>query len=338
MERSPEIAIGAEVRVRVGGSARRAIVATIDGDTVDVIFRDSAEARAAVGDLSPLEPFERSPPLTDADALKSQGNTLYGLKDFEAAAERYEAAIKAMRKGCTLSEGQKVLVISPEEKSRPVRPAIVATLVDADVEVVFVDDDGIDTDGDAVLPQSKLVTVAEPTELHIALYLNLARATFERGDRLPPIAYAHRALAAARHLDSADESRRWRLKALALLCKAEANRSNFKEARRLAQLGKADSHDGDWDRVLREVDRKAEAFRKSNKRIAREMTRWIDGVMTEEDNGRREEAPDGGGAGVVEARTTSQAAKTPGLGFSFLGVVLAVLVALLLGPGTRIFL
>ena len=103
------LSAGSKVRVHVDGFSRRAMVSYIDDTdgTADVLLNGGdEEATVPILSCQPLEPFETSDNAAAADGystppeepegieaagnrFKTQGTTLFKLKDYEAALEHY---------------------------------------------------------------------------------------------------------------------------------------------------------------------------------------------------------------------------------------------------------
>lgn len=350
------IAVGQRVRVQLqaGGLAARATVATLDAGHAEVFLEaDGRELRVARGLVSALEPFEaeaESP--AEPRLLKEQGNRLLALRDADAALDCYTRALKLLREpGAPLGPGSLVLV-RPRAGSRGarLRAAVVATVepggggkflfdlvyeedeaqgaADQGQEGGSADDDG---DDDELVPRARLIPVGrDGAELQAQLYLNCARASGRRGDRLEPIAWAERALGCSLHLR--DEQRKDELfqKALFLLARAELSRSNFRGAEAAAARGgRMAPADRDWAALAAEISRRRAEHKRTNRRLAKEVSRWLGGVMERPDPRAGDSAPSAGAA--REPREPSEA---PGAQRSFapgaLLVALLVLIAALL--------
>mmetsp|Transcript_25416 Transcript_25416/g.68803 ORF Transcript_25416/g.68803 Transcript_25416/m.68803 type:complete len:376 (-) Transcript_25416:160-1287(-) len=287
--------VGGRVRVRLhNGISARATIATLTEDEAEVLLdKDGAEHSVPLASLFALEPFEVDSTDNTCDAemtatrvsasqRKERGNILFRLGDFDAAIEQYVAALKKL-KPQALSPGAPVIVSCGDPSNgsaKRYRPGTVATVSGNVAEVLFDDDSPQTGDVDeAEIPVSRLVLVGDPV-LQSSVYLNLAKAAAKRGDRLEPVAYAHRAVCTTHHIPEQEERPVSMAKALLVLARAELNRSNFNGAEHAADQGELLSPgDKQWAQLRAEAGRKRAQRHLSNKRLAKEVSMWVNDVM-----------------------------------------------------------
>ncbi|KAG8466365.1 hypothetical protein KFE25_002121 [Diacronema lutheri] len=290
------LAVGQCVRVRLGERAERATVATIDEEHAELFAeKDGRELRVPLAHVCPLEPFELRAHATDAVSpiqLKDEGNALLQLGDYDAALAAYALALKlAVGSAPPLGSGSRVLVRPPPDaRARRIRAALVGTLerCGAMADVVYEEDvvgGGADCaqapgDEDELVPRERLIAVCDDPALQARLYMNSARASRKRGDRLEPIAWAERALCCALHVPDGEQREQLLAKALYLLAGAELVRSNFAGAEAAAARGlKLAPNDREWLALAASVSRKRADAQRQNRRLAKELSHWIGGVM-----------------------------------------------------------
>jgi hypothetical protein len=307
--------VGQRVRARLGALAARGTIATLDAEHAELLMdKDGRELRVPIAALSCLEPFElcarRRPPAPAA--LKDAANALFKLDDCDAALELYAEA-RALLSAVSLTSGSRVLVKPPPNaRGGRMRPATIATLDDGgggtQLADVLYDDEPLHATEpeEELLPRERLVAVGADAPLQVALYLNCARAAAKRGDRLEPIGWAERALACAAHVEPAAQGQALALKALYLLARAELARSNFKGAEAAAARGAAlaGADEREWRALAAEVARRKAEHLRQNKRLAKEVSSWISGVMDADGDGGQpsERATDATGASAAAAR------------------------------------
>lgn len=185
------LSCGNAVRVLRGERARRAIITFVDEDagTVDLMYPcpgggeeeeegvpkklvhslldfelGSLVARASRDSAALVEGVYKM-----ANAVKEEGNQLFKLKDFEAAAERYSVAIDAFGKQAKRGE-QVLLVVKGEEGAREPEKLITATVRSIDAAGLLELSTGDEVSQEAVLP-----VFQELLPLQTSLHMNRAR-------------------------------------------------------------------------------------------------------------------------------------------------------------------
>jgi len=178
---------GDAVRVNRGDRSQRALVSYVDDDahTVDVMYPlasggDEEEEGLPRKKIQKLLDFEleaaseaslaakfKESLFQTATTIKDQGNQLFKLKDYDAAAERYFAVIEAFRTS-SRSQGQKVLHVTDIEGKQSLATSI----------VMSVDRDGVACElssGVEVAMSSTLPVFAELLPLQTSVHMNRAR-------------------------------------------------------------------------------------------------------------------------------------------------------------------
>lgn len=193
---SPDATDTASTAAKVEERTTRVLVMCVDGQRVDVLVlgrKREVEATVAASDLSPLEPFELSPsiaagPAADddasngAEALKGEANSLFKLKDYEAAAERYQQALAALKQRWPSNEVGSYVLVNVE---RRLRAGMVSDTEaggsGAELEIMFMADQGQESQEDdeeegVVSPSTCVAALAPPVRtLQCAILNNLAR-------------------------------------------------------------------------------------------------------------------------------------------------------------------
>mmetsp|Transcript_24990 Transcript_24990/g.55448 ORF Transcript_24990/g.55448 Transcript_24990/m.55448 type:complete len:254 (+) Transcript_24990:154-915(+) len=200
-----EYSVGQTVRVLAfsGLAASTGIVSIHNGDgTYDIIYSETAqtdeEANIPASRISALQSFEQAD-FDSAEAYKSQGNVLFGLKDFPAAARRYKKGLEVLVAPVEVSVGQAVLVSFPDNLD-----LYCGMVADCDgVGDVLLDDPRTAME-EAQVPLSSLQPVAAERPLQRSLHLNLARCLLKLGRRGWAIHHASVALALSVLMHHAD--------------------------------------------------------------------------------------------------------------------------------------
>lgn len=214
-------AVGEAVRVLSSDKSvsYRAIVSLCGADdTYDVILAHSAagqndeEVGVQRSRISPIEAFEKiaDTDSTEAETLKSYGNTLFTLKDYSATMEYYKKAItvatQSQPAGDAFTVGQSVLVSFRD--SIDYQSGIVS---DVDVSLstadVMFDDSAMDEE--VAVPFTRLLPLAVSSKdrlLQRSVYMNMARSVLKREQKGWAIKYCSLAIAIAKHFQSTTES------------------------------------------------------------------------------------------------------------------------------------
>lgn len=178
------ISCGSLVRVVKPDRSRRATIMFVDEDagTVDVMYsnakgKDEEEEGLPLKNIQALLPFELTPKTDEANlfkeslwkagsAAKEEGNALFKLKDFEAAAERYSAIVDGFAQK-PRTAGQQVLAIREENGKAMLKVDVIR---DCDR------DGSCDLMSGAEVPaKSTLPIVQELAPLQSAAHMNRAR-------------------------------------------------------------------------------------------------------------------------------------------------------------------
>eukprot|EP00440_Ansanella_granifera_P016695 gb/GFBE01018138.1/.p1 GENE.gb/GFBE01018138.1/~~gb/GFBE01018138.1/.p1 ORF type:complete len:325 (+),score=89.16 gb/GFBE01018138.1/:1-975(+) len=191
------LSCGRCVRVVRADRARRAIITFVDEDakTVDVLYpqpkgneKEEVEEEGVASKLvQTLQDFELAVPgggveeslFKSASASKEKGNQLFKLKDYEAAAEFYSAAIAAFA-GRPVERGERVLAIertaeqeqapSSSSRAKPSASLVLATVMSKDAESTCELSTGVEEQVENLLPICQ-----ELLPLHTSVYMNRAR-------------------------------------------------------------------------------------------------------------------------------------------------------------------
>lgn len=194
----PLLSVGRLVRVVRGERTRRAMITFFDEDakTVDVLFPNARGSGSKVREeeaeglpqknIQALEDFEFETTNGDglslfkaASAAKEQGNQLFKLKDYDAAAERYSAAIIAFAQS-PLSRGQQVLHFQRDSSSsKSSGQLVVTTVASIDAEGFVELTTGEETKASDLIPVKQ-----ELLPLHTSCYMNRARCRQNLGEHL----------------------------------------------------------------------------------------------------------------------------------------------------------
>ena len=104
-------AVGSRVRVTTSDGARRALLLCVHDATVEVEYETGGEAVVPLSAISALLPFEDSlaraadeTAIAYAERCKSEGNSLYKLRDASAAAARYADGANALQQAAQLND------------------------------------------------------------------------------------------------------------------------------------------------------------------------------------------------------------------------------------------
>ncbi|CAJ1405334.1 unnamed protein product [Effrenium voratum] len=179
------LSCGRCVRIVRPDRARRAMITFVDEDaqTVDVLYpkpkgcekQEDEEEGVAVKLVQALQDFEQSGPILSEDSLykaasaaKEQGNQLFKLKDFEAAAEFYSAGIAGFAQR-PIAQGEQVLM--KNQDTEKVKGGLTrSTVLSMDAEGSCEMMNGQEAPASELLPVCQ-----ELLPLHTSLYMNRAR-------------------------------------------------------------------------------------------------------------------------------------------------------------------
>ena len=313
-------AVGSRVRVTTSDGARRAFLLCVHDATVEVEYETGGEAVVPLSAISALLPFEDALPrgadetaVAYAERCKSEGNSLYKLRDASAAAARYADGANALQQAAPVAVGGRALV----KCGNRVRGAFVTCMdvATADVEyesaaatassstALALADDGDDDEAEEEDGVSlERLTPIHPTHgaLQCALTLNLARCAILRSDWNVAMVRAARAERIAAH-DGDDEppdaSLGLRRSSLHVGARAACGAGRFRRATALATLlleaprpagVSAEEGERDARRLLRDIERQKGETQRSNRRLAKSVASWVQTAMA------------GGGGGVEQ--------------------------------------
>jgi hypothetical protein len=263
----------------------------IDGDRAGTEIAAASESQ-----LRPLESFENKRPsiglltsiaddVASAHVEKCRGNALFKLYDCWAALNFYACALARIRRAYPPTIGATVLLT--REGERKITPADVYDVLDSGsaLEVGILDSGGEELCQEEV-PKSCIVTSLAPPEsrnLQCALHLNIARCHLKISSRMS---------------DGGARARRaqWHCcVALATACAAPANPAFKNKAialrsRCLLALGRVNAARRDATRaghtetssLGKLVAKKAESRKKVNRKLAKEIGKWVEKAMQSE--------------------------------------------------------
>ena len=261
--------------------------------------------------------FDTPPAPARAEQHKQQGNQLFKLHDHAAAAEEYAAGLRALRLEARLSTGARCLV-KPAEGGGKVRGALLmvlnedegtadllfeatscpplATLAEGlaegeEAEEAVAD---VDEEEDGV-PVARLIAIhPRRPALQCALSLNLARCSLVAQDWAVGLARARRAEVIAAH-DTVEPLAAAPLRRTGLFLSARAalGMQRFGQAASLTARLMAAAPEGDDPAdvaaaaavrrdarlLLREIQTRSAEVRRSNKRLAQAVGKWVATAM-----------------------------------------------------------
>lgn len=325
---TPLLSIGKEVRVQVAGRSRRALIECVnDGEgTVDIMYTASLgesldgtedEAVVPVASVQSLEGFEILPEGTREAALaadfyvavraaKEDGNQLFKIKDYDAAAQLYGLAVDELRHFKAPSPGSESWVLMNQGGALVLGSV---RSVDADAqkaEVAIYRPEVEQLQVYAAAPWRALIPVHEEhLALHCSLYMNRAKcfaqvgyhqeaaqdltvaiglwASHDEGARRGGGKFA-RALSGTEVAEQKEQlAKAYFLRAKTRLArlKLDSARSDLREAKALepvaAMVGLLQQLERDIEVAQREQVR-------SNKHIAKEVAKWADKALSSLDS------------------------------------------------------
>lgn len=210
--------LGETVRVTSVDKTRssKGIVSMVNGDgTYDIIYTtskdgDDEESTVAGDRIQPLLPVETDFPdiadIKDADILKSAGNSLFILKDYDTALSYYKRSVIVLNspdspdkasKDFTIGQG----VIVSYADSLDCLTGIVSDATEDSADVMM-DDSEIDEETE--VPFKRLTQLASGVKnilLQRSVYLNMARCVLKQDQKGWAIKYSSMALAISHHLE-----------------------------------------------------------------------------------------------------------------------------------------
>jgi hypothetical protein len=222
--------VGTIVRVQSpdGEASSRAIISFFNDDrTCDIVYHADNIEESSVPQtrIQPLEKFEyeiQSGKMFSVFERKEFGNTLFKLKDLDAAVEMYRSVIRELCAQNYISVGSRVLV---SNGSGEYYPGIVSGVESGAYEVLYDDEDFEDESAVAAsrismiamqLPDTALDMggcskgydpVAEVLDLQRAVYMNLARCALKKSPPQPGWAARWSSLAIAMTKYASENSR-----------------------------------------------------------------------------------------------------------------------------------
>jgi tetratricopeptide (TPR) repeat protein len=269
----------------------------------------------------------------DAITLKEFGNQLFKLKDYQKAIEFYQLSLKVFhqheKKGVTLSIGTQVLVFLEDIGdyqvgmiSSLVEPASSSsssssgkkkssTIKDDDEEGIYYEislSDENDEEIDIIISEKHLLEVPHSYDdqlLHRSLYSNLSKSYLKRNYKGWTVKYASITLALVRAMisiakDTGKEERltqltQFLIDALYFRCKVFLTSNRPKRAKRDCQeLLQHDIKKG------KQLETEIEVFKvkkqKDNKKLAKEIAKWIDSALQQQQKNSKES----GGQGDID--------------------------------------
>lgn len=286
---------------------RRAVVATApDGATVDVLWDDEAprnvqndlstfmvvpvftkaavatESTVNVSNISELLEFERATLIsTDPKVWKASGDALLTLKDPSAAASYYEAALHYCAK---IQIGSTVLI---RKSGRAVR-AEVDCLEEDSVELTVVD-----TQQECICKQTEIllcIREPDPERLQERILLNVSRCLIQLADQTTTLKRRPRYLKAAvlgctLALETArfHQNDETQITALLLRSKAQEKLCKFNHAIADIQHLLQKNHPR-ATATLRHLQREKQRHAQTDKKLVKDVSRWVQSVMNEERN------------------------------------------------------
>lgn len=201
--------------------SNKGLVSMVNGDaTYDIIYAsskdgDDEESSVAGTRLQSLLPVEVEFPdianIKDAEILKSTGNSLFTLKDYDTALSYYkrslivlhfpgESAQKAASNSVAFTIGQGVIVSYSD--SLDCQSGIISDTTDESADVMM-DDNELDEETD--VPFKRLTLLAcgvKNVLLQRSVYLNMARCVLKQEQKGWAIKYSSVALAISHHLET----------------------------------------------------------------------------------------------------------------------------------------
>eukprot|EP00941_MAST-03F_sp_MAST-3F-sp1_P001323 g1323.t1 len=273
--------------------SQKAVILVVNevDQTADCIFETSNDGKEIVvpfARIQRLQSFENVEEETPVTALeyKERGNLLFSkFRDFEAAVAQYRKSLDLLRKESPCSVGSTILLKRGKR------------LVDADVFDVSVDEKGtvkcvdiclnVSNEEISDFPVEDVVTVVAHSErsLQIALHLNSARCHLnirkflEKGDggtrarRAQWHCCVAIALAQVQPCDEVLEG-----KARALRARAQLVLGHLGSAARDARLVGEQTFE-------RQVERKKIQQKKANRKLARQIGKWVETAIGKNENG-----------------------------------------------------
>lgn len=300
-----EINIGQRVRVidLTNSEAFVAIVSFIDDDSgkAEVLYEakmPEEEVDVAMHRIKPLESFESvdSQKMT-AQHCKDNGNVLFGLKDYITASFYYKIAIDKMKSQVAVALGSNVIVLNYDKGTSCIDGMVSDSEVNdrgqTTFEVMLSDQSEVTTTLDKLLPVPQ---DREGQVLLRSVYLNLARCEMKRNRKGWCVQYASIAVAISDVLrsdlrDRDGEDNDAVAVEVAEIRKLYADALYFR-AKALLTAARPGLAMRDWKLLLHvdntqrvtQLKQDVDAFRakrtRDNLRLAKDVARWVDDVMS----------------------------------------------------------
>ena len=229
--------------------------------------------------------FELAPSSQDPFECKEQGSLLFGLRDFSSAQSLYSRALSLLRAALPLTTGAAVLMTTSNDPYSGVMATVICIEADGRA-VVMADSDSSEEEricsAENLWPAGPEAT--KERELARALYMNLGRCSIKLGRRGWAVRWLTFALVLARDSvptsssSSSSSSVKHIADALTLRCRVYLGFGKVGLARRDAMdLRPFDSARS--DQLLVEVARKKDEKKKMDRRLARDISRWVEDAM-----------------------------------------------------------
>lgn len=276
--------VGNTVRAPRGEACVLAMVSdlNVEAGTVDVVYNsDAVEATVASGSCSEPLAFEKTKPAAEKDSVeaagrcKERGSALFGCKDFVAASGEYRAALGVLKRLYPMGVGALVEVNSGGALR-------VGTVTGHDAAAKTVDvmyDDGGEDD-DEISTRRVLAVVASKPEaraIQVTTYLNLARCA-TRAMR-PKDAVSCCTLASGIAAFDADLAKHL-VTTKILRARAHLAQKHLKQALRDAKAASdLDATDKNVVALNRDVDKAKKLALRENKKLAKEVTAWVESAQ-----------------------------------------------------------
>ncbi|CAM9472260.1 unnamed protein product [Laminaria digitata] len=307
-----------------------------------------------------------------AEARKGMGNTLFKLGDTDAAAEVFTTVLRALEPppetgstvlvrvltgdaAATVSRYRSGMVSDAEDDGRSYDVIYDETDPNANGDGVGMGGADEEEDEEDGVAATRVVTVSLSPCVSCAARLNLARCSFRKGEHAEVVEACTLVMSLAKFA-MADKQRpreeRVKLRAHCLTALRMRGGSHLaqnhvgqarRDARSMTRSSGDDESRAQAARFEGDVERKAKALLKANRKLAKDVTRWVDASMAKHEeasvkggdgddpplhvspppgSGRQiEGGSEGmGGGGVEECKGSEQSDSASGGGLSWLGL------------------
>eukprot|EP01032_Pedospumella_encystans_P018630 gene18630-21201_t len=295
--------LGEAVRVTSADKTRagKGMIAMVNGDsTFDIIYSTSKlendEEPAVHSDRIKQLLKEEVDESNDAEIWKNIGNSVFALKDYDAAIAYYKRALALLTStnGDKVSIGQGVIVSYND--SLDCQTGIISDINDGVADVMF---DDSDQEEETEIPLKRLTPLVSGLKnilLQRSIYMNLARSVLKQEQKGWAIKYSSFALAVSHHLETllnnneANENDAkiteselnkyladgyyFRGKALLQACRPKFATQDCKCLRRY-DISKATALDTEIQTFKKNIA-------KSNRKLARDIASWVSTAMSAE--------------------------------------------------------